>query len=78
MIEIETVYWLLFTLIFGLLPIKSIVKFLFEGFLGRKPTAIPCIEEEGLHQWHRTQLYRPGDKKYARITHLLNKAKPIN
>ncbi|MCK5876339.1 MAG: hypothetical protein KAG43_01790 [Candidatus Marithrix sp.] len=73
MVDIEFIAWLLFMLIFAVLPIKSILRFIFKG---RDTT--PHIEEENYCEERYSQLYRPGDKKYDKIAKLSNNAKIIN
>jgi len=68
--------WLLFTLFFSLIPLKS----LFNTFLiiiGYPKDTTPVVEEEGELEHHYSQLYRPGDRKYQQIVELSAKAKPI-
>ena len=73
--EIDFIMWLLFMLIFAILPIKPIFKIIFKGF--GKDTA-PCVEEEKYGEERYSQLYRPGDRKYNKIVKLSNNAKLIN
>jgi len=78
--DIEFILWLAFILIFALLPIKPLFRYLFKGQGGRKQhedTKL-YVEEEGYHEKHYSQLYRPGDKKYDDIVEQSNNAKPIN
>jgi hypothetical protein len=44
----------------------------------KQQDTLPCLDEEGLHERHYSQLYRPGDRKYHKIVELSNKAKSIN
>ncbi|MDM8564255.1 hypothetical protein QUF74_01225 [Candidatus Halobeggiatoa sp. HSG11] len=71
--DIEFVAWLMFMLIFAVLPIKPIFKFIFKG-----KNTTPCVEEEVFREERYSQLYRPGDKKYDKIVKLSNNAKIIN
>jgi len=66
-------YWLMFLLFFALLPIKP----LFQLLLGNKRDTSPCVQEENFHEWHYSQLYRPGDKKFEQIIRLESKAKKL-
>jgi hypothetical protein len=77
MSDAELAIWLLFILTFIVLPIKPFFRYLFKTHNGRRDTT-PCIDEEGYHEKHYSQLYRPGDKKYNRIVELSNNAKFIN
>lgn len=77
--EEEFANWLLFMLIFAVLPIKSVFRAFLNCFRKGKPREIVlCIDEEDYHQRHSSQLYRPGDKKYHKITQLSDNAKSIN
>jgi len=75
----EFLLWLLFLLMFAILPIKSFFKHLYNVFseLGQIDT-MPCTKEEDYQEKHYSQLYRPGDKKYNKIVELSNKAKSVN
>ena len=77
--EGEFTNWLLFTLIFAVLPIKSAFRAVLKCFGKGKPREIVlCIDEEDYHQRHSSQLYRPGDKKYKKIAQLSDNAKSIS
>lgn len=79
MTDFEWAQWLLFMLFSAVLPLKSIVRYLLTGMAKEKqPDTLPCLDEEGLHERHYSQLYRPGDRKYHKIVELSNKAKSIN
>ena len=71
--------WLLFMLFSAILPLKAIIRFLLQGITkNNQPDTCPCLDEEGFHERHYAQLYRPGDCKYNKIVELANKAKAIN
>ncbi len=75
----EFLIWLLFLLMFAILPIKAFFKHLYYilseiGHLG----IMPRTKEEDYQERHYSQLYRPGDKKYKKIVELSDKAKSIN
>ncbi|HIE03083.1 MAG TPA: hypothetical protein EYP59_22840 [Thiotrichaceae bacterium] len=73
--EAEFLIWLLFMLGFAILPIKPLLRAIWERVQGK---ITPCIDEEGYGEKHNSQLYRPGDKKYNRIVELSNNAKAIH
>jgi hypothetical protein len=71
--------WLLFMLFSAILPLKAIIRFLLQGITkNNQSDTCPCLDEEGFHERHYAQLYRPGDCKYNKIVELANKAKAIN
>jgi hypothetical protein len=75
----EFLIWLLFLLIFAILPIKPLFEFIFKGFGGiRQPNTYLRTEEDSDQEKCYSQLYRPGDKKYDKIAKLSNNAKSIN
>ncbi len=73
--DIDFILWLMFMLIFAILPIKPILRFIFKG---HDKDTTPCVKEESYSEERYSQLYRPGDKKYSRIVRLSNNAKLIN
>ena len=78
MSDVELAIWLLFILTFIVLPIKPFFRYLFKLLRNGRQDTTPCVDEEGYHERHYSQLYRPGDKKYNRIVELSNRAKSIN
>ena len=75
----EFFIWLLFLLMFAVLPIKAFFKHLYQllSGIGQFDT-MPRTKEEDYQERHYSQLYRPGDKKYKKIVELSDKAKPVN
>ena len=69
--------WLLFLLMFAVLPIKSFFKHLYAIFRDFDQSNTRTTEED-YPDHHYSQLYRPGDKKYNKIAKLSNNAKSIN
>jgi hypothetical protein len=78
MSDVELAIWLLFILTFIVLPIKPFFRYLFKLLRNGGQDTTPCVDEEGYHERHYAQLYRPGDKKYNRIVELSNRAKSVN
>ena len=79
MIDSEWAQWLLFMLFSAILPIKAVIRYLLREISAtRQHDTLPCLDEEGFHDRHYAQLYRPGDCKYNKIVELANKAKAIN
>lgn len=77
MIDSEWAQWLLFMLFAAVLPLKAIIQYLLSGIVS-KPNILLRLDEEGFHERHYAQLYRPGDCKYNKIVELADKAKAIN
>ncbi len=75
----EFLIWLLFLLMFAILPIKSFFIHLYEVLnkISQFDTT-PRTKEEDYQERHYSQLYRPGDKKYDRIVELSDRAKSVN
>ncbi len=71
----ELFLWIIFTLLFSLIPLKPLFRLFLEPFWIKDTT--PFLYEAGEHE-HYSQLYRPGDRKYKHIIELCKKAKPIN
>jgi cell division protein FtsL len=73
--ELDSMLWLMFMFLAAVLPIKTIFRQLLG--LNQLDTQL-YLQEETESEWHHSQLYRPGDRKYERIARLARKAKSVN
>ena len=79
MYDFELFAWILFMLLFTVLPLKPLY-YLFLSGLGIEITkdTTPFLGEDRDEVQHYAQLYRPGDRKYNKIVELCKKAKLVN
>jgi len=79
MTEFEFFLWIIFIMLFSLVPLKPLGHFLLEQ-LGLKipKNTTPFLYEASDYEYHYSQLYRPGDRKYEEINKLCQRAKVIN